>query len=300
MPTIRQLEYITAVEDHGTFQAAANACHVSQPGLSAQVRQLEDLLDVRIFERGRKPVLVTTRGREILARARVVLTAMDELKEAARRSLESLSGQLRLGVIPTIAPYLLPAVLPAVRSAYPDLRLEIREARTDELVAGLGRGELELLLLALEAPLGEVEKRPLFSDEFVLAVPAKHRLATRKRVRESDLAGESVLLLEDGHCLRSQALAVCSRAGASEFGDFRASSLATLVPMVAGGAGVTLLPSMAVQRKGPIDGDLCLVPFSKPAPTRTIGFVWRKTSPRAAEFEELAELFRLPRSKEAK
>jgi len=294
MPTIRQLEYITAVDDQGTFQAAADSCHVSQPGLSAQVRQLEETLDLRIFERGRKPILLTPRGREIIRRARAVLTAVEELKESARSSSETLSGELRLGVIPTVAPYLLPDVLPPVRRAYPALQLEFHEAETAELVDALDRGELDLLLLALEAPLGDLQTRPLFGDDFLLAVPPGHRLAERKRVRESDLAGEEILLLEDGHCLRSQALAICSRAGASELGDFRASSLATLISMVAGGAGVTLLPAMAARRRATLDADLRLVPFGKPVPARTIGFAWRTTSPREEEFDELARLFLPP------
>ena len=166
--------------------------------------------------------------------------------------------------------------------------------RRPHLVAALERGELDLLLVALEAPLGDLATLPLFDDTFLLAVPPDHRLAGRKRVRETDLAGEAVLLLEDGHCLRTQALSVCTRAGASELGDFRASSLSTLMPMVASGAGVTLLPALATQSSSTLDGDLCLVPFARPIPNRTIGFAWRKTSPREAEFVELARLFEAP------
>ncbi len=294
MTTIRQLEYIAAIEDHGTFQAAADACHVTQPGLSTQVRQLEDFLEVQLFERGRKPMLVTAAGREVLGHARQVLSAVEALHEAARGVNQPLAGRLRLGVIPTVAPFLLPAALPAVRRAFPALRLELHEAQTDQLVKSLERGDLDLLLLALEAPLGDVATLPLFEDAFLLAVPRGHRLAERKRVRESDLAGEAVLLLEDGHCLRSQALSVCSRAGASEMGDFRASSLSTLIPMVAGGAGVTLLPALATRVSAGLDRDLCLVPFAKPQPKRMIGFAWRKTSPRMRELSELGQLFLTP------
>jgi LysR family hydrogen peroxide-inducible transcriptional activator len=292
MTTIRQLEYITAIDDHGSFQAAADACHVTQPGLSAQVRQLEDMLELQLFERGRKPVLVTPSGREILTRARRVLTAVAELHEAARSASRPLTGPLRLGVIPTVAPFLLPAVLPAVRRAHPELRLELHEAHTLDLVAALARGELDLLLLALEAPLGDTDTLPLFEDPFMLAVPRGHRLADRKRIRESDLAGEVVLLLDDGHCLRDQALSICSSAGASELGDFRASSLTTLVHMAASGAGVTLLPALATRVPAALDRDLSLVPFTRPVPKRTIGLAWRKTSPRGAEFAELAPLLR--------
>jgi LysR family hydrogen peroxide-inducible transcriptional activator len=295
MTTIRQLEYITAIEQHGSFQAAADACHVTQPGLSAQVRQLEEFLEVQIFERGRKPVLVTQAGRELLRRAREVLTAVAELHDTARSLCAPLSGTLRIGVIPTVAPYLLPSVLPAVRRAYPALRLELHEAQTAQLVDSLERGDLDLLLVALEAPLGDAATLPLFEDAFLLATPPGHRLAGRKRIRESDLAGEAVLLLEDGHCLRNQALSVCGRAGASELGDFRASSLATLLPMVASGAGVTLLPALATQGSAGLDADLHLVPFARPLPTRTIGFAWRKRSPRDSEFSELARLFQPPK-----
>ena len=292
MTTIRQLEYITAIDDHGTFQAAADACHVTQPGLSAQVRQLEETLGVQLFERGRKPLLVTPAGREIVQRARVALAAVNELRETARSLSQPLTGPLRLGVIPTVAPFLLPAVLPAVRRARPALQLELHEAPTLRLVEALERGELDLLLLALEAPLGDATVLPLFDDPFLLAVPPGHRLAKRKRVREADLAGENVLLLDDGHCLGIQALSICSRAGVSDLGDFRASSLATLVPMVADGAGVTLLPTLATRINATLDRDLALVPFTRPAPGRTIGFAWRPTSPRGEEFTELAKLFR--------
>lgn len=294
MTTIRQLEYITAIEKNGTFQAAADACHVTQPGLSAQVRQLEEFLEIEIFERGRKPMLVTPAGRAVLQRAHTVLNAVEELHTAARNMNQPLTGALRLGVIPTVAPYVLPNVLPAVRRAYPSLRLELHEAQTGQLVEALERGELDLLLVALEAPLGDVTTLPLFNDDFVLAVPRDHRLAKRKRVRESELAGEAVLLLDDGHCLRNQALAVCERAGASELGDFSATSLATLIPMVASGAGVTLLPTLATQSSKTLDRDLVLVPFARPIPKRTIGFAWRRTSSHADEFKELAQHFQPP------
>jgi LysR family hydrogen peroxide-inducible transcriptional activator len=292
MTTIRQLEYITAIDDHGGFQAAADACHVTQPGLSSQVRQLEEFLELQLFERGRKPVLVTPAGREILNRARAVLTSVSELHEAARSLGRPLTGPLRLGVIPTVAPFLLPSVLPAVRRAHPELRLELHEAHTLELVESLERGELDLLLLALDAPLGDAATLPLFEDPFVLALPRGHRLAERKRIRQSDLAGETVLLLEDGHCLRDQALSICSSAGASELGDFRASSLTTLVHMCASGAGVTLLPTLATRTSGSLDRDLALVPFTRPVPKRTIGLAWRRTSPRGEAFAELAQRLR--------
>lgn len=292
MPTIRQLEYIAAIDEHGGFQTAADACFVTQPGLSAQVRQLEEHLGIQVFERGRGPTLATPAGSEIVARARDILSAVRELEEAARSLARPFTGLLRLGVIPTVAPFLLPAVLPAVRRAHPELRFELHEGQTDDLVESMHRGHLDLLLLALEAPLGNLETLPLFDDSFVLAVPKSHRLAERKRVRERDLEGESVLLLTDGHCLRDQALSVCSRAGASELGDFRASSLTTLMHMVASGSGLTLLPRMAIESATTtIDRDLALIGFGNPVPKRTIGFAWRRTTPRSEEFKTLAPFF---------
>jgi len=286
-PTLRQLEYLVAIADLGSFHRAARACGVSQPGLSAQIRQLEALLDLRLLERDRRRVLPTAAGQEIAHRARAVLAEARGLVESARSLQRPLCGELRLGVIPTVAPYLLPRALPRVRRRHPELRLRLVEATTASLAAALGRGGLDVLLLALEAPLGELATRPLFRDPFVAALPAGHRLARRRRLRERDLAGESVLLLEDEHCLRAQALTVCRAAGAQELGDFRATSLATLVEMVRGGAGLTLLPTLAL----PVEGrraDLAIVPFAPPAPFRTIGLAWRPSSGRATEYELLA------------
>jgi LysR family hydrogen peroxide-inducible transcriptional activator len=197
--TLRQLEYFSAVAEHESFQRAAKACAVTQPGLSAQLAQLEDQLGVRLFERGRRGVLITPAGAALLSRAQRVLLEARDLEEAARGEAEPLSGDLRLGVIPTLAPYLLPRALAAVRAKYPALRLLLREDQTSRLVELLWKGELDLLLLALQAPLEGLKTRELFRDPFLLAVPPEHRLARRKRVREQELAGEPVLLLEDGH-----------------------------------------------------------------------------------------------------
>jgi LysR family hydrogen peroxide-inducible transcriptional activator len=287
--TLRQLEYAVAVADHGSFHAAARACHVTQPGLSAQVRQLELQLGVTLFERSRPRVLPTRAGEEVVRRARALLAGVIDLEQSARAVAQPLTGTLRFGVIPTVAPYLLPAVLPAVRRRHPKLALRLHEAQTGQLVALLQAGELDLLLLALEADLAGLETWPLFEDPFVAALPAGHRLASRREIREQDLTGEPVLLLADGHCLRDQVLSVCESSGAAEAGDFRASSLATLVQMVAGGAGITLLPELAVRVEG-ATRDLALVPFRKPPPVRTIGLAWRASSPRAEEFRMLGAL----------
>ncbi len=286
LPTLRQLEYFVAIDDHRSFRAAARSCGVTQPGLSQQLAQLEGLLGVRLFERSRRRVLRTPAGDALAVRARAVLQAAADLADAASAHALPLHGPLRLGVIPTIAPYWLPRALPRVRARFPELKLLLREAQTAVLVAALERGELDLLLVALEAPLGDVRTHALFEDPFVAALPATHRLASRESLHETDLAGEPVLLLDDGHCLRDQALSVCQQAGAAEWGDFRATSLGTLVQMVQGGMGLTLLPSMAV----PVEaGGLVVRSFSTPAPLRTIGLAWRATSSRAEEFRLLGE-----------
>ncbi len=198
-PTLRQLEYLVALADTLSFRRAAEASFVSQPGLSAQIKELEKTLGVSLFERNRRTVLETPAGKEASRRAREVLAAVDDLVDAASLHRAPLAGDLRLGVIPTVAPYLLPRALPMVRKKHPDLRLLIAEDQTPRLVARLAAGELDVLLLALEADLGDSETLPIFRDPFVLAVPTGHPLAARKRAREDDLTGETVLLLEDGH-----------------------------------------------------------------------------------------------------
>jgi len=295
LPTLRQLEYVVALAELRSFHGAARATHVSQPGLSAQIRAVEALLGVRLFERDRRPVLVTPAGAALLPRARAALAEVRGLVEAAQAQKRPLEGPLRMGVIPTVAPFLLPRVLPRVRRRHPRLALRLHEAPTRALVALLEAGELDVLLLALEAPLEGLATLALFEEPFVVALPAGHRLASRKHLGEADLRGEPVLLLDDAHCLRAQAIAACRSAPAHEMGDFRATSLPTLVEMVAGGAGFTLLPESAarVERRR---SDLALVPFSPPAPFRTIGFAWRPSSGRAAELELLAASFGPPTS----
>jgi len=289
-PTIRQLEYVVAVADHLSFHRAADACHVTQPGLSTQIRQLESYLDVQVFERDRRKVLVTPAGQEVVRQARAVLAAVDELVDAAKVYAKPLPGTLRLGVIPTIAAYLLPECLPTVRDRYPELRLLLREEQTAVLLRLLAEGRLDVLLLALEAELGDVDTMKLFEDPFVVAVPRSHRLAKKKAIRTAELAGEQVLLLDDGHCLRGQTASVCRQAGAEELGDFRASSLTTLAQMVASGLGVTLLPAMALHVEADPRDELTTIRFAAPEPRRTIGLAWRRTSSRAEEFAVLGRL----------
>lgn len=290
--SLRQLEYFVAVAEQLSFRDAAEACFVTQPGLSAQLKDLEGVLGVQLFERSQRKVLLTPAGETLLPLARGILTASDEFVDLARSLTQPLSGTLRLGVIPTVAPYLLPKVLPAIRERYPQLRILLHEDQTPRILELLQHGKLDLLLLALEAELGDVVSLPIATDPFVVAVPGTHRFAKRKYVTEADLAGEQVLLLEDGHCLRDQALKVCQTSGAGELGDFRASSLNTLVQMVAGGIGITLLPKLSLGVETRMLTQLVIRPFQKPQPSRTIGLAWRKTSPRENEFRLLAELLK--------
>lgn len=290
-PSLRQLEYIVAVADKRHFGRAAEACFVTQPGLSAQVRELESLLDIQIFERHSRRVLVTPAGAGLVERARKILVEVDELVEAARLAQQPLCGELRLGVIPTVAPYLLPRVLPKMRRKHTELRLLLREDHTARIVVELEAGRLDVLLLALEAELGKAQTFPLFRDDFLAVMPIDHPLARKRSLRQEDLNGEQVLLLEDGHCLRDQALAVCSAQGASELGDFRATSLSTLTQMVTGGGVMTLLPELALDVETRGRRDLAVRPFRPPAPHRTIGLAWRPSSPRQEEFHALADSF---------
>jgi LysR family hydrogen peroxide-inducible transcriptional activator len=287
--TLRQLQYLVAVADTRSFRAAAELCRVAQPSLSTQIAQVEHALGVTLFERERRPVLVTPAGEALIARARTLLRGADDLLSAARAFEDPLAGTLRLGVIPTISPYLLPEVARALRRELPNLEFVFVEDKTSVLVSKLERGELDAALLALEADLGDLESTPIARDPFVLAVPRGHRLAKRKQaVKVNELAGESVLLLDDGHCFREQALSYCERAKIEELG-FRATSLATLTQMVAGGRGVTLLPSLAV----PIEnrrGDLTILRLSSPEPARTLGLAYRSGSPLKTRFARVADV----------
>lgn len=292
-PTIRQLEYIVAVAEHRSFHEAARRCHVSQPGLSAQIRQVEETLGMRLFERDRRHVFVTPEGEIIVRRARRVLAETDELVSTAEGLEDAgLVGTLRMGVIPTVAPYLLPQSLPRVRKQFPQLRLLLYEGQTHDIVARLQNGRLDLLLLALEADVGRAETHALFRDEFVLALRSGHALSKKKKVSDADLTADDMLLLDDGHCLRDQALPVCRRARAQEVDDFRAGSLPTLAQMVASGLGMTLLPRIAVPVEARRGAGLVTRPFRAPAPFRTIGLAWRPSSAKKRQFVNLGNLIR--------
>jgi LysR family transcriptional regulator, hydrogen peroxide-inducible genes activator len=289
--TLRQLQYAVAVADALSFRRAAEACHVSQPSLSAQLAQLEDALAVRLFERDRRRVLKTPAGQALVARARRILLDADDLIEAARRAGDPLAGTLRVGILPTISPYLLPSVAPPLRKAFPALTVAWVEDKTSTLVHALEEGELDAALLALEAELGDVEHAELARDPFVLATPPGHELGLRKTpATPAELRGAQVLLLDEGHCLREQALELCGASRARE-SELRATSLSTLTQMVAGGAGVTLLPELSLATEARRAG-LELRPFAAPAPARTLALVWRRGSPLGGALRTIAEAMR--------
>lgn len=230
----------------------------------------------------------TAVGERVIALARRVVANVDDVVATAQTMRDPLCGTIRMGVIPTVAPYMLPQIMPLIRNRFPELRLLLREERTSRLTALVEAGELDVVLVAMESDLGDLETQPLFSDPFLLAVSRGHKLARRKRVTAKDLLGEEVLLLDDGHCLRDQTLAICDAAGACELGDFRATSLSTLVHMVETGVGITMLPTMAVKTDGHLGGHLHLIPFGSPVPGRTIALAWRRSSPLRDHFQALA------------
>lgn len=285
--TLRQLQYAVAVAETGSFRRAAERCRVAQPSLSAQIAELERCLGVTLFERDRRGVLTTPAGAEIVRRAQRTLAAAGDVVEAARRHVDPLTGTLRIGVIPTVGPYLLPDAVPALRRAFPELGVAWTEEKTGDLVPRIRAGDLDAAVLAEGPELGDLEVEKIGEDAFVLLAPKGHPL-TRSRgpLAAEDLAGQRVLLLDDGHCMRDQALAVCSSAHAEELG-FRATSLSTLVQMVAGGAAVTLLPRIAVATERQ-RADLRVRELAAPAPSRTLVLAARKGSPIAPALRPLA------------
>ena len=289
---LRDLRYLVALADHRHFGKAASASFVSQPTLSTQIKKLEEELGVALVERAPRRVMLTPVGRDIAERARGILGAVDELKESARRTRDPEAGSVRLGLFPTLGPYLLPHVVPKLRERFPRLELLLVEEKTEVILRMLREGKLDAGVLALPLHDDHLHEELLFDEPFVLAVPRTHALATRDSIRVKDLASENLLLLEEGHCLRDQALDVCEMAGAGEKTGFRATSLETLRQMVAANVGITLLPSLAVQPPVPHSGAIALVPFRDPPPHRQIAMVWRKTSAMGEFLEKLAGVFR--------
>lgn len=289
---LRALQYFVKLADLRHFSKAAQACFVSQPTLSTQIRKLEEELGVQLVERSPKNIMLTPVGEEIAERARLVLSDIDQLRQAARRSGNPQTGTLRLGLFPTLAPYLLPHVVPGLCKRYPELTLRLSEEKTDDCIRLLQQGKLDAALLALPIHEEGLEMEWLFEEPFVMAVPADHPLADRQSVTMQDLEGAELLLLEEGHCLRDQALEVCSLAGAHERVDFHATSMETLRQMVAADVGVTLMPVLSVKPPIAATGNLVVKPFSDPAPSRTIALVWRKSSALSDFLREVADCFR--------
>ena len=289
---LRDLRYLIALADHRHFGRAAEACHVSQPTLSTQVRKLEDELGVQLIERAPRQVMLTAAGNDIVARARRVLVEVEQMRETARRTADPEAGSIRLGLFPTLGPYLLPHVVPALRRRFPRLELLLVEEKTETLLAMLREGRLDAAVLALPLHEDWLETELLFEEPFLLAVPAGHALAGRSQLRMADLATQHLLLLEDGHCLRDQALEVCTLAGAGEKEGFRATSLETLRQMVAAGVGLTLLPMLAVKPPVPMSEAIALLPFRDPAPSRQLALVWRRSSATAGFLRDLAVTLR--------
>jgi LysR family hydrogen peroxide-inducible transcriptional activator len=288
MVTLRQLRYLDALAESLHFGQAADACAISQPALSMQIKELEDELGASLVERRKSGIVLTAEGEEIVRRGRAILASTRDLIDYAKHRGRVLSGTLRLGAIPSIAPYLLPAALPRVQRRFPELVLQLRETITETLVRELIGGDLDLILVALPVDDPELETLPLFDDKFVLAARGAK---TKKRASATKmLAEERLLLLEEGHCLRDQALSFCRLVSPEARESFGASSLATIMQMVAFGHGVTLLPEMAVASELRGRADIRLLRFPAPEPAREIGLAWRKTSPRKADFKAFASL----------
>ncbi|MBN8792382.1 MAG: LysR family transcriptional regulator [Stenotrophomonas nitritireducens] len=289
---LRDLKYLVALAEHKHFGRAAAACFVSQPTLSTQIKKLEEELGVPLVERAPRKVMLTPAGREAAARARGIVAEIEQMKEAARRSRDPEAGTVRLGIFPTLGPYLLPHVVPTIRARFPQLELLLVEEKSDVLLAQLRNGQLDAALLAL--PLGDEQLHTefLFEEPFVLAAPESHPLAAHATLTMADLADQRLLLLQDGHCLRDQALDVCHLAGALEKSEFQATSLETLRQMVAANVGVTLLPMLAVKPPVARSQNICLLGFAgEDAPSRRIAMVWRRSSAMGDFLQQLAGIF---------
>jgi LysR family transcriptional regulator, hydrogen peroxide-inducible genes activator len=293
-PTLRQLSFLLAIAEHGSFVSAAEQTLVTQPSLSAAIKELEAILGARLVERGRSGATLTPVGQIAVTRARAILSAVDELAEAVQGAAEPMTGRFRLGVIPTIAPFLLPSILPKSKAAFPKLKLYLREDLTGRLVEGLRAHTLDAALIALPYEANGLDTMALFDDEFLFVGAPDHPLSTKINLSAGDLEGSQVLLLEDGHCLRDHAIGVCGL-GRPGQEDVRATSLFTLVQMAAGGLGISLLPRMAADAGLAGDG-LVVRPFNPPVIGRQIGLAWRRGSGRLVEIKALADLVKQSRA----
>jgi LysR family hydrogen peroxide-inducible transcriptional activator len=292
-PTIKQLRYFAALAEHLHFADAAAVCGVSQPNLSSQIRELENDLGGQLVERTSRQVLLTPLGEKVLVRAHRVLAELDDLMDLSVESQEALAGRVRLGVIPTIAPYVLPRALPTVRAQWPQLELQLIEDFTERLIPRLAAGDIDVVLMALPAENNALDFEPLADEPFVVLAPADHPIARSKRVKSTEFRPADLLLLQEGHCLRDQAIDVCHLQANSAPNPVEGASLTMLVQMVANGFGLTLLPMTAVPVDVPATNEVRVLRFTKPEPGRTLGLVWRKSSPRADAYRDLAQTLRL-------
>ena len=289
MISLKQLTYFDALVRFGHFGQAAEHCAVSQPALSMQIRELETALGLTLVERRRGGLTLTSAGQDVARRAARVLGEVRDLRDYAHGQTERFTGPLGFGVIPSVAPYVLPPLLPTLRERYPRLDIRIRETQTRQLTRELLDGLLDVLLVALPIEHPEIETTPLFDDRFLLALPPTRRIDTRVRATPDILTGDRLLLLEEGHCMRDQALSFCNLRRIEDIDTFGASSLTTLVQMVSNGLGLTLLPEIAVNVEAR-PGVVNLMRFTEPQPVRTLGLAWRETSPRKADFMALGDL----------
>lgn len=288
--TLKQFRYFDALARHGHFGHAAETCAISQPALSMQIKELEQTLGTALFERGPRQVRLTPFGEEFSRRIRDILRSVDELGDLARAADQGLSGRLRLGVIPTIAPYLLPAIIGRLTFEYPDLDLHVRETLTPRLLQELAEGKLDTAILALPISEPAFTEIPLFSEDFVLVRPdedADKPVPNAQTLREMRL-----LLLEEGHCFRDQALSFCNLQSGLPREGLDGSSLSTLVQMVGAGIGVTLIPEMAVNVETNA-ARVSVARFQSPAPSRTIGMIWRKTNPLAGQMAKISDVVQM-------
>lgn len=288
MITIRQMRYFEALATTLHFGRAAEMVHVSQPALSAQIMEMERHLNVTLIERTRNNTLLTAKGHEVLAHVRRILGDVDRLEEAARQTSGMLEGLVRLGIIPTVAPYLVPQMVPYLRREHPLIEIELKEAVTDRLVADLADGRLDAVIAALPIEVDNVVQRSLFVDTFYMAMADNDSDVLLSPMTETQVDPERLLLLEEGHCLRDQALSVCKAASKRSLINFGATSMTTLLQMVSHDMGMTLIPEMAIETETARTA-IRIVPFAAPQPSREIGLIWRRSSPRRQDMEALAK-----------
>ncbi len=286
---LKDFNYLIAVADLRSFVKAAEQCSISQPTLSTQIKKMEESLGVKIFERSNKKVLPTELGEQIIDTARRVQSEVKQIKEIAAMAKDPLSGNFRLGAFPTLSTYIFPDLIPVIKQNLPKIRLILIEEKTDQLIQQLKKGKIDAAFLALPIQEETLVSEHLFDDEFQLAVAQDNPLAKKKTIKQSDLSDYQILLLDEGHCLRGQALQVCQLNGVEEQQDVRATGLETLRQMVKAGTGITFIPEIAINRS---ESGICYIPFSTPAPSRSIALVWRKTSVRNELISFLVDLIK--------